>query len=123
MNTKTFITVAIALIGAVAGTAASAGEATYDYPVAYTSTLTRAEVRAEAVRALAAGEVSTGEQSVVVAAAGMPLSRAQVRAETLEAIRIGAISRGEQNDFPTAAQLNSIRMAGERAVAMQTAMR
>jgi len=123
MNTKTFITVAIALIGAVAGTAATAGEATYGYPVVYTSTLTRAEVRAEAVRALAAGEVSTGERSIVVGSVGMPLSRAQVIAETLEAIRIGALSRGEQNVFPTAAQLDSIRMAGERTVAMQTAMR
>jgi Domain of unknown function (DUF4148) len=123
MNRKTLITVAIALIGAAAGTVASACEASYDYPAAFTSTLSRADVRAETLRAIAAGEVQRGEQSVVIEAKGAPLSRAQVVAETLEAIRIGAIARGEHNVFPTEAQLDSIRMAGQRAVAMQTAMR
>ena len=50
-----------------------------------------------------------------------PISRrskpaVRVHAETLEAIRLGAISKGEGNALPTAMQLDSIRMAGERAV-------
>jgi len=43
-------------------------------------------------------------------------------AETLEAIRVGAIARGEQSQFPTAMQLDNIRHAGLRALAMQMAM-
>ncbi len=124
MHTKTFIAVAIALIGATFGaTAARAGEATYDYPVAFTSTLTRAEVQAEALRARAAGHVAMGEQSYVVADTGPSLTRAQVVAELREAIRLGAISDGERNVFPTAMQLESIRLAGLKALSMTMASR
>jgi Domain of unknown function (DUF4148) len=124
MNTKTFFAAAFATIGAISTLGAGsafASEGTYEYPVAYTSTLSRADVQAETLRARAAGLISNGEQSIVIADTGPALSRAQVRAETLEAIRVGAISRHEQSVAPTAAQLESIRMAGLKAVAMTMA--
>ena len=124
MHSKTFIAVAITLIAATFGaTAARAGEATPDYPVAYSSTLTRAEVQAEALRARAAGHIAIGERSYVVADTGTPLTRAQVLAELHEAVRLGAISDGERNVFPTAMQLESIRLAGLKALAMTMASR
>jgi hypothetical protein len=128
MNTKTFFAAAFATIGAIATLGASsafAGEGTDDYLVAYApaskSTLSRADVQAETRRARAAGQLSNSEQGLVIADTGMALTRAQVRAETLEAIRVGAISRHEQSVAPTAAQLESIRMAGQKAVAMTMA--
>lgn len=121
MNTKTLFAVAFAALATLGTASAASGEATYDYPVAFTSSVTRAEVQAELFRAQAAGEVATGERSVVIADTGPALSRAQVRAETLEAIRVGAISRGEQSTSPTLAQLESIRLAGAKAVAMTMA--
>lgn len=124
MTTKTFVTIAIALIGATFGaTAARAGEATYDYPVAFTSTLSRAEVQAEAQRARAAGQIDSGERSFVVATTGTALTRAQVLAELHEAVRLGALSDGERNVFPTAMQLESIRLAGLKALSMPMASR
>jgi hypothetical protein len=91
--------------------------------VAYTSTVSRADVSADAVRARAAGLVAQGELSVVVADSGPTLSRAQVKAETLEAIRVGAISHGEKDTALTAQQLESIRLAGVKAVSMTLASR
>ena len=124
MHTKTLLTVAIALIGAAFGaTAARAGEVEPDYPMAFTSTLSRAQVKADAVRARAVGHIAIGERSYVVADTGPGLTRAQVVAETLEAIRVGAIDHHEHNQFPTAMQLESIRQAGLRAVSMAVASR
>ena len=124
MHTKTLLTVAIALIGAAFGaTAARAGEVEPDYPMAFTSTLSRAQVKADAVRARALGHIAIGERSYVVAETGPALTRAQVVAETLEAIRVGAIDRHEHNQVATAMQLESIRQAGLRAVAMTVASR
>jgi hypothetical protein len=123
MNTRTFIFAAFAAITAVGTASAIAGEATYDYPVAYTSTVSRADVSADAVRARAAGLVAQGELSVVVADSGPALSRAQVKAETLEAIRVGAIGHREKDVALTAQQLESIRLAGAKAVAMTVASR
>jgi hypothetical protein len=53
------------------------------------------------------------------------LTRAQVRAETLEALRIGAVGGGDYalRDGLSAAQIESIRMAGQRALAMNVASR
>ena len=124
MHTKTLFTVVIALIGAAFGaTAARAGEVEPDYPMAFTSTLSRAQVKADAVRARAVGHIAISERSYVVADTGPGLTRAQVVAETLEAIRVGAIDHHEHNQFPTAMQLESIRQAGLRAVAMTVASR
>jgi len=101
--------------------AAHAGEATCDYPAAYTSSVSRAEVRQAAIDARANDQVDHGEMSFVAEAVSPELPGAQVRAETLEAIRVGAISRGEQNFTPTEAQLQSIRPAGLRALALPIA--
>ena len=124
MHTKTLLTVAIALIGTAFGaTSARAGEVEPDYPMTFTSTLSRAQVQADAMRARAAGHIAIGERSYVVAETGPGLTRAQVVAETLEAIRVGAIDRHEHSQFATATQLESIRQAGLRAVAMTVASR
>jgi Domain of unknown function (DUF4148) len=124
MYAKTFVTAAIALVGAIVTTApAFAGDISEDHTPAFTSTLTRAEVIAAALQARADGLIPGGEQFTFVEEHGPGLSRAQVRAETLEAIRLGAIGVHEKNLFPTAAQLESIRMAGLNAVPMTMASR
>ena len=121
MHTKALLTVAVALIGAAfSATAARASEATPDYPIAYTSNVTRDGVQAEALRARATGLIAEGERSLVIADAGPSKTRAQVKAETLEAIRVGAIGHGEQSDFPTAMQLQSARQAGLKALLAST---
>lgn len=120
MQSKTFITAAIALAGAtfiVSAHATPLGEATPDYPGVISTTLSRAEVQAEAQRAQAAGLIQHGERTVVIHSTGPSLTRAQVVAETLEAIRVGAIYRGERSVTPSASQLESIRQAGLRALA------
>ena len=122
MNTKTlFSCTAAAAISLLSISSAFADDASYDYPSAFTSSVSRAAVQAEGVQARAAGLIATGEQSVVLAQTGPGLTRAQVKAETLEAIRVGAISRHEQSAQPSAAQLESIRVAGLKALAMTTA--
>jgi hypothetical protein len=121
MNTKTFFFAAIAAITTLGAGSAFAGDATYEYPVAQASTLSRADVRAETLRARAAGLIAHGERNIVIADTGPALTRVQAKAETLEAIRVGAISRHEQSVAPTAAQLESIRLAGLKAVAMTIA--
>lgn len=124
MNSKLFIAAAVAMLGIASASPALAttGEATPDYPMPFTSTVSRAEVQQATARALAAGLIPHGERSVVVEATGTALTRAQVQAETLEAIRVGAISRGEHNTFATPEQLESIRMAGQKAVRMAMSM-
>jgi Domain of unknown function (DUF4148) len=90
------------------------------------STLTREQVRAEAVAAVRAGLIHNDDHGLP---AGRPftstLTRAQVKAETLEALRIGAVGGGDYalRDGPSAEQLESIRMAGQRALAMSLASR
>ena len=83
----------------------------------FQSTLSRAEVQAQAVQANQAGLVARGEILPVqeqVAASG--LSRAQVRAEAAEAQRLGLIARGEILPVATPAQVEQVRTAGLRAV-------
>jgi hypothetical protein len=112
---------AVAAATTLGAGSALANETSLDYPVVYTSNVSRAEVQAEALRARAAGLIAQGELSVVIADTGPALTRAQVKAETLEAIRVGALSRHEQSVVPTTAQLDNIRMAGLRAVAITMA--
>lgn len=121
MNTKPFIFAAAAALSTFNAPVAFAGEASYEYPTVLSSTLSRAEVQAQTLQARAAGLIAHGERNVVVADTGPALTRAQVKAETLEAIRVGAISRHEHDVLPTAAQLDSIRLAGLKAVAMTMA--
>jgi hypothetical protein len=127
MNTKHLLaplfTVVVAIVGFASATAAQAGEATYDYPVALHSTLSRAEVVTEAARARAAGEISRGEYAYVAPASGIAKTRAQVVAEAREANRLGLVSRGEETVLPTVAQLASVELAGLKALDMTLAAR
>jgi hypothetical protein len=128
MNSKTLITTftaVLALLGAASAFAAGpVGEVDVQLPITQSSTVTRAEVRAAALQARALGNSSVGDYIELMQPKFMStVTREQVRAETLEAIRLHAIGQGEHNYFPTQAQLDSIRMAGERAVTMQVATR
>lgn len=128
MNSKSFITsltAAVALLGAASAFAAPlVGEADLSLPMAYSSKLSRAEVQAAALQARAAGQQFNGDYIALKEPAFMStVTRAQVHAEALEAIRLHAIGQGEHNYFPTQEQLDSIRLAGERAVTMQVAAR
>jgi hypothetical protein len=127
MNTKQLLvplfTVAVAVIGFATATAAHANETSYENPVSLRSTLTRAEVRAEAARALAAGEFSLSDETYAPKITGTAKTRAQVNAETREAIRLGLISHGEETVIPTAEQLARVEMAGLRALSMTLAAR
>ena len=129
MHTKSpisaaFIAPFFALCAGIAhANSATAGEGAQEYPMAITSTVSRAEVYADLLRSRAAGLVPQGEWLPVAPSHGPALTRAQVKAETLEAIRLGVISIGEQNRFPNAMQLEQIRMAGERALSTTMAAR
>jgi hypothetical protein len=90
---------------------------TPDHPQPFTSTVSRAEVRAEAIAAARAGLLSQGEATVVAETFVATKTRAQVLAEMHEARRLGLIAPGEA-DWPVAtpAQAEQIRLAGLRAV-------
>lgn len=74
---------------------ALADGAEYEYPRSITSSVSRAEVRAELARAIANGELAAGEQSYVAPAKGRALSRAEVRATLDNARRNNQLPRGE----------------------------
>lgn len=130
MNRFSFISLATAaatlvLVSATAHaagpTALGAGEGTPGYPheiVSTASASSRADVRAEAVRAVAEGRVASGEFGLKLASAPTTpgvVDRAQVRAEAAEAVRLGLVASGERSVVYTAPQLAAIKAAGERA--------
>ena len=126
MNRISLISLVAAAAALVLATApaqaapAGAGEGTPGYPhevAAAHSTVSRADVRAEAARALAEGRIASGEAAVTAAATprAISLERAQVRAEAAEALRLGLIASGEGSVVYTAPQLAQIAAAGERA--------
>ena len=82
----------------------------------FVSTVSREQVRAEAVAAARVPLTFTDSQNEPVRQAFVStVSRAQVRAEAVEATRLG-LSRGyEGNQFATPEQLTQIRNAGLRA--------
>lgn len=124
MNTRTNIAALVATLGALVATgSALAADADPGYPQPAVSVLSRAEVIQATQQAAAAGQLRHGEVPVVATTLGSPKTRAQVHAEALAAIRVGAVSHGEFTAAPTAEQLDSIRMAGERALAMNVASR
>jgi hypothetical protein len=91
------------------------------FPAAVAS---RAEVRAEAARAVAEGRIASGEVGVAAEPATTVtagLTRAQVRAEAAEAVRLGLIASGEATVVYTAPQLAALRTAAERAGAFVVA--
>jgi alpha-D-ribose 1-methylphosphonate 5-triphosphate synthase subunit PhnG len=83
------------------------------------STLTRAEVRADLASAIAAGAIAQGEQGHAWAPRASERSRAEVVAELMEAQRLGLTQVTEAGaPVATAEQLQLIRRAGERAATM-----
>jgi hypothetical protein len=114
-----------------AGAAFAEGPIFVDPP--FTSTLSRAEVRAEALAARDAGRFELGDGQVIVAGKAADSSnsatqyaaggatRAQVRAEAAEALRLGYFNGGEITQFPSAEQAEQVRMAGLRAAQSVTA--
>jgi len=108
MNAKTFIAAASIL----AAGSAFAQDVTFELPMHVSSTLTRAEVRADAIAARRAGLIQTGQLDTVTVASTSLKTRAQVQAEAREAVRLGLVDRGENVAVITAAQAESIRMAG-----------
>jgi hypothetical protein len=117
MKTQRHLIVLAALAAFAGGAFAHSGEATPDYPQPYTSTLTRAEVHAQAIAAAKAGQIVRGEASYVMAQSfESGTTRDEVRAEAIEARRLGLVADGEMPvRDATAAELEQIRMAGERA--------
>lgn len=90
MYAKTAFTAAIALLGAFASVApALAGEAEPDHPMAYTSTVSRAQVRAEAVEANRLGLSSRGDHYVLPTAEQLE----SIRMAGLRATRMTVASR------------------------------
>jgi len=113
---------AVVLATAPAHAALGAGEGTPGYPhemAAAAPATDRAEVRAEARRAVAEGRIASGEQTLTAdAGVVQPLvatSRAAVRAEAAEAVRLGLVASGERALEYTQPQLAALRAAAERA--------
>ncbi|MBL0918069.1 MAG: DUF4148 domain-containing protein [Hydrogenophaga sp.] len=114
-----------------AGAAFAEGPIFVDPP--FTSTLSRAEVRAEAVAARDAGRFELGDGQVIVAGKAVDSSnsatqyaaggatRTQVRAEAAEALRLGYFNGGEITQFPSAEQAEQVRLSGLRAAQSVTA--
>jgi hypothetical protein len=97
----------IAGVFALGGVSAHAAD--FDVPgqVTSTSTRTRAEVKAETLRAIKAGEVSFGDIGYPPAVtASSSLSRAEVKAETRRAIAAGEVTFGDA-DLPVVAKNTS----------------
>jgi Domain of unknown function (DUF4148) len=125
MKVRTSFFAASALVLLAAAPAVYAQEATPDTWIgASHSTLSRAEVRAQAIAARDAGLIQHGEASVEplaprsAALLAQAKTRAQVRAETAEARKLGLVtSRGDSSDVVeiTPRQAEQIRVAGLRA--------
>jgi hypothetical protein len=112
---KSVTRIALPIVLSLTAAAAMASEFTPEAP--FVSTLSRAEVRAEAIAARDAGLIASGEFApVTVAKSTSTLTRAQVRAEAVEAQRLGLLTAGEVIVLPTPAQLEQVRLAGLRAV-------
>lgn len=87
------------------------------------STLTRAEVRVDLAKAMAAGTIAQGELAIVESARAASRSRAEVLAELREAQRLGLTRVGEIGaPIATAEQLQRIQRAGERAATTMAQM-
>ena len=124
MNAKNLLSTTLALaftaFAATAAIAAPLGDADPGYPGLVNGQQVGTMKHEAHSPRMAAVRVTTplvqGEAFNFPEPVGEAKTRAQVRAETLEAIRVGAISRSDRYEFPTAQQLESIRMAGLRAL-------
>lgn len=80
------------------------------------STASSADVRVQAVAAVAAGQIARGEIGLAPAPFVSTKTSAEVRAETRMAMQLGLVQHGEApQPVATTAQLELIRVAGERA--------
>lgn len=79
------------------------------------STVTRADVRSQAIAARDAGLIARGEIQPVQADRGVGKSRDQVQAEYVEARRLGLVAVGEIQPIASPEQAEQIRLAGVRA--------
>jgi hypothetical protein len=110
-----FTRIALPIVLSMTAAAAMASEFTPEAP--FVSTLNRAEVQAQAIAALDAGLIASGDFApVIVVDSTSTLTRGQVRAEAVEAQKLGLITRGEVTVLPTPVQLEQVRLAGLRAV-------
>lgn len=112
MTVKSYL--AVSAFALFAAGSAFAAEGTQEFTdTASLSSKSRAEVIAELRSAPApvAGEASAAP------VAQSTLQRVRVQAEAREALRLGLIGPSETLPQPTAAQLEQIRVAGDRAVA------
>ena len=64
-------------------------------PHGFGSTLSSAEVRSQAVAAVAAGQTARGELGAPEAASQSSRNRAEVKAEAVMAVKSGQVQRGE----------------------------
>jgi hypothetical protein len=109
----TFKTILATSLAAFASTAALAQEATYEYPSAYTSDVTRAQVQAELAQARRDGSMRVHSTSYNHMAAARSLkTRAEVVAETLAdrrapagALNAAALQGEDSGSFALARQL------------------
>lgn len=127
MHAKTLIAILFATsFMAIASSPAQASEVD-DLPTqAFMSTLTRADVRADVLNGPTLQQRLLADWAHPLAAApasSMSLTRAQVAAEAREALRLGVLDGHEYTLFATPQQLDSIRMAGQRAARMDVASR
>lgn len=114
MNSK--LVIATALVAFAGAGSVFAQEGTQDFPAAQSlSTMSRADAKA-ATEAAYRNAPRTTTSSTIVAASDPALTRVQVRAEAREAMRLGLAPANEGTRAATAADLESIRVAGERAV-------
>ena len=110
MNRPILLAATIAVIALVGAGSAFAVEATQDDASA-PSGATRADVQR------AAHDVSRYDEASLLPQPASALPRAQVVAETQEALRLGLIGGNAEAAHPaSAAQMEQIHLAGERAV-------
>jgi hypothetical protein len=127
MNSKLAIstTIATALIALAGAGSAFAQEGTQDFPATQTySTQSRAAVKAELAAAQRAGTVTVFayDEASPAPVASSTLMRVQVVAEAREGMRLGLVPfNHEATRAATPADLESIRVAGQRAVATAVA--
>ena len=97
MNAKTLIAGLVTTLAAAGAFANDQfnGEAHYQLPQASTSTVTRAQVKAEAIQAQRSGLIAYGDAGYKTPDAVSTKTRAEVRAETAQALAADEISFGE----------------------------
>ena len=127
MNSKLAIstTIATALIALAGAGSAFAQEGTQDFSARQTlSSQSRADVKAELAAAQRAGTVTVYgyNEASPAQVASSTVTRAQVVAEAREGVRLGLVPfNHEATRAATAADLEAIRVAGQRAVSTAVA--